>query len=173
MNSTLFNPRTLLITAIVLVAAISRVFPHIPNFSPIAAMALFGGACMSNKRIAFIIPLAAMFLSDIIIGFHNTMIYVYTAFVITTVIGWSIRNKVKVQNLFLASIVSSIVFFLITNTGVWLANGMHNGVAGMTGTYILGIPFFRTTLISDLFYNTVLFGFFYLAQLRFPVLAKA
>ncbi|MBI2270376.1 MAG: hypothetical protein HYU69_08470 [Bacteroidetes bacterium] len=172
MNSTNLNARFLFITAVVFIAASSRIFPHIPNFTPIAAMALFGGACMSNKRMAFIIPFVAMLISDFIIGFHNTMIYVYVAFAITGFIGWGLRDRVKPGSLFIASLASSVIFFLITNFGVWAAEGMPNGTSGMLSAYVLGVPFFRMTLLGDLFYNTILFGSFYLAQLRFPVLAK-
>ncbi len=77
----------------ILLAAVSRVFPHFNNFTPIAAMALFGGVYFSDKRLAFIVPLLAMILSDVILelttgwGFHNTIVYVYVAFIITSAIG--------------------------------------------------------------------------------------
>jgi hypothetical protein len=173
MNLTTITSRFWFITATIFIAAISRIFPHIPNFTPIAAMALFGGAYLNNKRLAFIIPGLAMLVSDLIIGFHNTMIYVYVAFAITTFIGLGLHNRVKPQSLLVSSLASSVIFFLITNFGVWAADGMQNGANGMIDTYVLGIPFFRMTLLGDLFYNTILFGAFYLAQLRFPVLAKA
>ena len=166
------NARFIFITAAICVAAISRVFPHIPNFTPIAAMALFGGAYLKDKRLAFIVPMAAMLLSDLFIGFHNTMIYVYAAFAFTTFIGLGLRKGVKVGTLFIASLASSVIFFLVTNFGVWAANGFQSGAIGMISTYVLGVPFFRMTLLGDLFYNTILFGAFYLAQLRFPKLAK-
>lgn len=172
MNSKIINSRFVFISIAVFVAAISRIFPHIPNFTPIAAMALFGAACMNNKVLAVAVPLLAMIISDAIIGFHNTMIYVYVSFGIISLIGFGLRNRVKPANIFVASLISSILFFLVTNFGVWMSIGATNGATGLVGTYTLGVPFFRMTLLGDLFYNTILFGALYLAQLRFPVLAK-
>lgn len=172
MKPTTLTPRFWFITSAVFIAAISRILPHIPNFTPIAAMALFGAAKMNNKRMAFVIPFLAMFLSDLVIGLHNTMFYVYVAFAITGFIGWSMRNNQKPQTIILASLTSSVIFFIVTNFGVWAASGMFNGTTGLTETYALGLPFFRSTLIGDLLYNTLLFGSFYLAQLRYPALAK-
>ncbi|MDQ3047020.1 MAG: hypothetical protein M3R27_05680 [Bacteroidota bacterium] len=173
------SPRFLFISTAILVAAISRIFPHVPNFTPIAAMALFGGVYLQDKRAAFIIPLAAMLISDIILeittgwGFHNTLIYVYAAFILTTVIGLYIRKNPSVQGILAGSVLSSALFFMITNFGVWAASGFPMGVAGLGATYALGVPFFAPTLLGDLFFNALLFGSFYLAQRRYPVLIKA
>ncbi|MGQ0829560.1 MAG: DUF6580 family putative transport protein [Bacteroidota bacterium] len=179
MNSKLFTPRFIFITIAILVAAISRLFPHIPNFTPIAAMALFGSVYMTDKRLAFVVPLIAMLISDIGLeiisgwGFHNTLIYVYVSFALTSIIGLMVRNKVSFMSITTASIISSVLFFIITNFGVWAAGGFQLGFAGLTATYTLGIPYFAATLLGDLFFNGVLFGAFYLAQRRYPVLVKA
>jgi len=174
----IFNPRFIFITTAILVAALSRLFPHIPNFTPIAAMALFGSVYMNDKRLAFIVPLMAMLISDIGLeiisgwGFHNTLIYVYVSFALTSVIGLLVRNKVSFMSITTASIVSSVLFFIITNFGVWAAGGFQLGLAGLTTTYAIGIPWFAPTLLGDLFFNGVLFGAFYLVQRRYPVLVK-
>jgi hypothetical protein len=178
MKATIRTPRFFFISIIILVAAISRVFPHIPNFTPIAAMALAGGVYLTDKRLAFIIPLLALFISDCLLeattgwGFHNTMIYVYVAFALTTCIGIYIKNKVSVQNIAAASLFSSVLFFVISNFGVWAANGMQAGITGLGTTYVLGIPFFGPTMVGDLFFNTILFSVFYFAQRRFPALQR-
>ena len=175
----IFTPRFIFITTAIIVAAISRLFPHIPSFTPIAAMALFGSVYMSDKRLAFIVPLLAMFISDAALevttgwGFHNTIVYVYVSFALTSVIGLIARNKVSVLSITTASIISSILFFIITNFGVWAAGGFQLGVAGLATTYTLGIPYFAPTLLGDLFFNAILFGAFYFAQRRYPVLVKA
>lgn len=178
MNSKLFTPRFIFITSAILLAALSRVFPHFNNFTPIAAMALFGGVYFSDKRLAFILPLLAMILSDIILefttgwGFHNTIVYVYVAFIITSAIGLYVRRNTTVQTVLAASVLSSVLFFIITNFGVWAASGMAGGATGLGTTYVLGIPFFAPTLLGDVFYNAILFGAFYLAQRRIPALIK-
>jgi hypothetical protein len=178
MTTKYFTPRFIFITSAILIAAISRLFPHIPNFTPIAAMALFGGVCFSDKRLAFIIPLIAMLISDVALefttgwGFHNTLIYVYAAFVLTSLIGLYVRKNMSAGSIISASIISSILFFIITNFGVWAASGMVGGAVGLGTTYALGIPFFAPTLLSDLFFNALLFGAFFFAQKRIPALIK-
>lgn len=174
----LVTPRFIFITTAILIAAISRVFPHFDNFTPIAAMALFGGVYFSDKRLAFIVPLVAMIISDVIIelttgwGFHNTLIYVYVAFIITSAIGLYVRRNTSVQTVLGASLLSSLLFFIITNFGYWAANGGIGGAGGLGVAYVTGIPFFAHTLLGDLFYNAILFGAFYLAQRRIPALIK-
>lgn len=179
MKSKMFTPRFIFIASAVLLAAMSRLFPHIPNFTPIAAMAMFGGVYFSDKRLAFVIPLIAMLLSDIAIqlffgwGFHNTMIYVYVGFVLTSMIGMVVRRNVSVLSIAAGSVAASVLFFIITNFGVWAASGFQLGIAGLNTTYLLGVPYFAPTLAGDLFFNSILFGTFYLAQKKYPVLVKA
>ncbi|MES2590385.1 MAG: DUF6580 family putative transport protein [Bacteroidota bacterium] len=179
MKSKIFTPRFIFITSAILIAAVSRLFPHIPNFTPVAAMALFGGVNFSDKKMAFFIPLVAMFLSDVALqlmfgwGFHNTMIYVYIAFVLTSIIGMMVRRNVSVLSIGAASIISSVLFFIITNFGVWAASGYSMGLAGLNTTYLLGLPFFAPTLVGDLLFNGILFGSFYFVQTKYPVLVKA
>jgi len=178
MTNKLFTPRFIFITSAILLAALSRVFPHFNNFTPIAAMALFGGVYFSDKRLAFIVPLLAMILSDVILelttgwGFHNTIVYVYVAFIITSAIGLYVRKNTSVQTVLGASVLSSLLFFIITNFGVWAASGGIDGASGLATTYVLGVPFFSPTLLGDLFYNGILFGAFFLAQKRIPALVK-
>lgn len=178
MKTKIFTPRFIYITTTVLVAAASRLLPHLPNFTPVAAMALFGGVYFLEKKWAFIIPLIAMFLSDMAMelfygsGIHSTMIYVYFGFILTTLIGIFIRNNVQIKTILTGSLLSSILFFLITNFGYWASLGFPMGYTGLTSAYIQGIPFFRYTLLGDLFFNIILFGSFYFAQIKFPVLAR-
>ncbi|MFA5770588.1 MAG: DUF6580 family putative transport protein [Patescibacteria group bacterium] len=142
---------------IILLAVVARLIPHAPNFAPIGGLALFSGANFKN-RIALLIPLAAMFISDIFLGFHKTIPYIYVSFIIITLIGGLIKNN-KWQSILKASLVSSILFFLITNFGVWATGSMYQkNLFGLAQSYVMGIPFFRNTIISDLFYS---FSFFY------------
>ena len=144
---------------LIIFAALSRFIPHPPNFAPIAAMALFGGVYF-DKRFALLVPLAAMLLSDYFIGFHNVILFVYGSFLLVGLIGlWLKRNK-KVRWIVGASIGSSILFFLITNFGVWLMGAYPPTLAGLAECYVAAIPFFRNTLVGDLFYVAVLFGLY-------------
>lgn len=164
--------KTIFIILLIILAASARFIPHLPNFTPIAAMALFGGVYLTDKRIAFIIPLSAMFLSDAIIGFHNTMWAVYLSFGIIVLTGFFIRKSVKPMNIFSASLFSSLLFFIVTNFAVWAGSTVYPGsVQGLILCYEMGIPFFGNTLLGDLFFNAALFGSFYFAQKRIPALA--
>ena len=184
MNNKTISPRLTFILSVIIVGAFMRLIPHWPNFTPIAAIALFGGTYFGKKYLAFIVPIAALFLSDLIIGFHNNMIAVYASFAIIVVLGFYLKNRVKVSSVIMASLSSSLIFFLITNFAAWLSNPiypqnfiglMESYTAGLVffnnGTY--GISFFLNNVFGTLFYNGLFFGCFYLAQLKFPVLAKS
>lgn len=169
MNNT-NTQRALFISLLIVFAAASRLLPHPMNVAPIAAMALFGSSMMNNKTLGFIIPLSAMLISDLKFGYHDTIWAVYLSFALIGGIGLLIRNRTTLMNVVAASVGSSVLFFLITNYAVQIAYpGMYNN---MLENYIAALPFFRNSLLGDLFYSTVLFGGFYLAQLKFPQLAK-
>ena len=184
MNNKIWNTRFAVLTGIIIAAAFMRLIPHWPNFTPIAAMALFGGAYFGRKFLAFAIPLAAMFLSDLLLGFHGNMLAVYIAFAITVSIGLFIRKKLSPGRIIGASLTSSVIFFLITNFAAWLTSPqlypatfgglMQSYVAGLVffndGSY--GISFFMNEVLGGLFYNTILFGAFYFAKSRIPALAR-
>jgi len=178
------NPRFIVIFSVILVAALLRLLPHWPNFTPIAAMALFAGTYFDRKQYAFAIPIAAMFISDLVLGLHANMPAVYFSFAITVLIGMTIRNKVNVGSVVLASFSSSVIFFLITNFSSWVASPYYpQTFAGLTECYIAGLMFFRDTtngfsfFLNDLFgttfFSAVFYGAFYLVQMRFPVLDRS
>jgi len=178
------NPRFIVVFSVILVAALLRLLPHWPNFTPIAAMALFAGTYFDRKQYAFAIPIAAMFISDLIIGLHASMPAVYISFALSVLIGMSIRKKVTVGSVMVASLSSSVIFFLITNFAAWLASPFYpQTAAGLAECYVAGLVFFRDTtygisfflndLLGTVFFSAVFYGSFYLAQMRFPVLDKA
>jgi len=184
MNSKVFTSRFWFVLSVILAGAAMRLVPHWPNFTPIAAIALFGGAYMSKKYLAFIIPLAALFLSDLLLGFHNTMPAVYISFVITVALGMYMLRNPKILNVLGASITSTVLFFLITNFAAWLGSPFYpQNFAGLMESYIAGLAFFNNgtygisflmnSLLGDLLYTGIFFGAFYLARLRFPVLARS
>lgn len=162
----LINPILFIALAVIL-----RLVPHIPNVAPITAMALFGGVYL-NKKYALIIPIIAMMISDIFLGFHNTMIFVYGSFLLVGLIGLYIRNHKHVATILSASLASSILFFVLTNFGVWFMSGMYaKTFQGLMQSYAMGIPFFRNTVLGDLFYVGVLFGSYEFALRIMPKLA--
>lgn len=178
--------RTGIIVLFVLFAALSRLLPHPPNFTPIGGMALFGAAYFSRKYLAFLIPLAAMWLSDLLLNnlvyakaypelyegfFWFGSLYVYMSIVLIGLLGLALLRKVKLTTLLGASLAASVLFFLITNFGSWLADPMYpKNAAGLTAAYAAGIPFFWNTLLGDLFYVAVLFGGYEWASRNIPQL---
>jgi len=150
----LINP-----TLIIGLAVLARLVPHVPNFTPIAAMALFGGAYL-NRRYAILVPLAALLLSDLFIGFYSplVMVSVYGSFVLTGVVGLWLKKRRNPKNVIFAAIGASVLFFLVTNFAVWLGGWYPKNLAGLLECYTMALPFFRNTILGNLFYTGVFFG---------------
>lgn len=138
-----------------------KFLPHIPNFAPIAALALFGGVYFS-KKYALIIPIAAMLIADIFIGFYNPYIMasVYGSFILIGLIGLWLKNHKTLPNVVGASLSGSIIFFLITNFAVWAVpkSFYPHTLQGLLNCYVMALPFFRNTIAGDLFYVGSFFG---------------
>lgn len=167
------SPSFWVVTLMIFAAAFVRLIPHPPNFSPIAAMALFGGTYFNKKSLAFIIPLVAMFLTDAIIGFYSYAWMVYLSFALIVVLGIVMLKKVTIKNVILASLTASVSFFVITNFGVWALGTLYPKTpAGLMESYIAAIPFFQNALIGDLFFTGVMFGVYELVKHKVPALAK-
>jgi hypothetical protein len=167
--------RTRLITLSIIVFSIAlfRLLPHPPNVSPVAAMALFGGVYFADRRLAFLVPFAALLLSDLLIGLHNTMLYVYAGFALTVLAGFYIRSKLSATRIAAAAVFSSALFFGLTNFGVWLTSGMYPATAsGLMQAYVAGIPFLQSSLLGNLAFTALMFGGFALLQQRFRVLRQ-
>jgi len=172
MTDKLISTRFLVLSALVLLAAFARFIPHPPNFAPIAAMALFGGAYFNNKKLAFIVPFAALFFSDLVIGLYNGIWVVYLSFALVVAIGLTLKGRIKLGNVALASVTASAAFFVVTNFGVWASGILYpQTYTGFVACYTAAIPFFQNTLLGDLFYTGLLFGVFELAKAKLPVLA--
>ncbi len=145
------------VSAIILLAALTRLLPHPPNVTPIGAMALVGGAYLPSLPLAFMIPLIAMFISDLFIGFHATMPFVYAAFLIGVLIGRTLHQW-NWKKLLLSSLSFSILFFLITNFGVWIMYDYYpKSLQGLLLCYTAALPFFTYEALGTLFYSTILF----------------
>jgi hypothetical protein len=172
-------------SCLVLLAALSRLLPHPPNFTPIGGMALFGAAYFSRKSFALIIPFVALWISNLILDnivyaqyydgfvwFSNPMVFV--SFAAIVLLGWLMLKKQSVSNILGTSLVASVVFFLISNLGTWMAdigNIYSNDFAGLITCYVAGLPFFWNTLAGDLFYVGVLFGSWQFITQKYPHLA--
>jgi hypothetical protein len=144
----------------ILVGVFGRILPHPANFAPIAAMALFGGTYMGRKQ-AFILPLLAMIISDFVIGFDSLSmrLTVYGSFSMMVLIGIWLKNHKNIKNVILATLFSSILFFVITNFSVWAFGTMYpKTLAGLTEAYFFAIPFFRNTILGDAVYSGAFFG---------------
>jgi hypothetical protein len=165
--------RLLLALGIIALAAALRVAPHPWNFTPVGAMALFSGAVIKNRRLAFVVPLLALFLGDIFIGFHKLMPIVYASFLLTVVIGFWLRDRRTAGRITAATLAGAIQFFLITNFAVWAFGLTYPRTgAGLVACYVAGIPFFWNTLAGDAVYAVLFFGTFALAERLFPALRE-
>lgn len=162
-----------LLTAILAAAAL-RLVPHPPNFSPIAAMALFAGAYMPRKLLAFVAPFGALILSDIALGgFYPGMNFVYLSFALTVLIGWAVARRKTPLTIGAGAVAGSVLFFVLTNFGMWLFSGIYPLTsAGLAACYVAAVPFFQNTLAGDLFYTALLFGGFALAERLVPAIRQ-
>ena len=150
-------------------AAALRLVPHPPNFSPIDAMALFSGAYLGKRWVAFVAPLAALLLSDVVLGFYHGMATVYATVALIVAVGWSLSSHRSIGRTAAAALASSVIFFVVTNFGMWLYSGFYpRTYAGLVACYTAAIPFFQNTVAGDLFYTALLFGAFALAEHLVP-----
>lgn len=137
-----------------------RLLPHPPNFTPVATIALFGGVYLSRK-IALILPISAMMISDIFIGSYeiSLMVSVYGSFLIMVGIGFWLAHHKKWYTIGGGAVVSAVLFFLVTNFSVWVFTPWYpKTLEGIIQCYILALPFFKNTLFSTLFYTPIFFG---------------
>ena len=172
----------LTLAALIFVAALTRVIPHPPNFSPIEAVALFGGAYFAKRHWALLVPLLAMFASDLVLGLLKGGIYwsyfasagyllVYAAIALSTLLGFGLRGKVGAGRVLAYSLAGSLLFFVVTNFGAWLSDPFYpKTAAGLVAAYVAGVPFFQWTVLGTMFYAALLFGGFEWLRSRTPAL---
>lgn len=173
-----------ILAGLIVLAAFSRVIPHMPNFSPLGAMGLFGAAYFTKKWQAFLVPLAATWLSDLFINnviyaryypsftwFYDGFYWQYGSYVLITLAGLFILRKVTPQRIVAGALASTTIFFLLTNLACFPGSTVYaQDASGLMACYAAGIPFLKGTLLGDLFYSGVLFGSFAWLQQRVPVL---
>jgi hypothetical protein len=160
---------------ITLSAALMRLLPHPYNFTPVAGMCLFGGAHFRDLRVAFAVPLLAMFASDLVLASTvydfsalRSMPIVYLAFALTVVLGRLLGSRSHALRVGSASVGAAVLFYLITNFGVWSRGTLYPMTwEGLVACYVAAIPFLRNAILGNCFYAIVLFGGFWVAQRRF------
>ena len=170
------NKNFALIASFIGIAALFRLFPHPPNVTPVAAMAFIGGAYFSKKYWGFVLPIVALFLSDLVINntiarafftdqtgfilFSDYMIPVYIAFILTALIGMVMHSTGMFKKILIGSLLSSVAFFIITNVGVWMSTAIYpKSATGLILCFEAALPFFRNTLLGNaLFFSVFVLG---------------
>ncbi|MFV0398240.1 MAG: DUF6580 family putative transport protein [Bacteroidales bacterium] len=184
MENKKINLRFGAISCMILLAALSRLIPHPINFAPISGIALFGAAFYGKKYWAFIIPIVSMWISDLIINnvvyaelfdgfvwFYSGSLFTYAAFVAIAILGMNALKRVTVSRVVASAMSASILFFALSNFGVWLSSGMYPHTwNGLATCYAAGLPFLKNTVAGDLVYSALLFGAFVWGESRFPAL---
>jgi hypothetical protein len=169
----MLKPRAIALFSLVLAAAASRLVPHPWNLTSIAALALFGGAYFQDRRLAFAIPLGALFLSDLALGLYSGMAAVYVSFALIVGLGLWLRSRRQPALIAGAAVAGSVLFFIVTNFGVWASGHLYAKTwGGLVACYTAALPFFRNSLEGDLLYTLILFGGFALMERRFEALRE-
>lgn len=157
----------------IVAAAVLRLLPHPANVTPIAAMALFGGANFADKRLAFLVPLSALFASDLVLGLYSHMEFVYASFALTACLGLLLQRQKNVLTIAGAAVASAIIFFIVSDVGTWLYSPLYpRTLAGFEACLVAAIPFLRNMLLGDFFYTALLFSGFALLERAFPALRE-
>ena len=173
----------IVIVFLILLASFSRIIPHMPNFTPIGAMALFGGAYLKNKYHAFLIPIASLWLSDLVLNnfiysyysdftwFYPGFLWQYISFILIILMGYFFLKKLNFKSLFVTTIFSSLLFFIVTNFGVWLSGTMYPlDFQGLITCNVMALPFYEGTLLGFIIYSTFLFGVLEFSKNKFQTL---
>lgn len=153
--------------ALVVFGVIMRLIPHPPNFAPVGAIAVFGGAVLPRK-LGWWLPLAVMATSDLLIGFYGGILFTWAAFLLVGSFGITLRRSSNLRRIVFGSLGGGLIFFAVSNLGVFLQGGLYPHTwAGLVQCYAMAIPFFRNTLAGDLTYSALLFGTYALATKAF------
>ena len=181
-SSSSFAPGPWVLAAMILAAAMSRLLPHPPNFSPVEAVALFGGAYFASRAWAVLVPLVALLLSDLVLAAFHGGAYVdymasagfwliYGCIALSAVLGFGLRAKATGARVLAYSLAGSVLFFVVSNFGTWAFGSLYpKSGAGLAAAYTAGIPFFQWTVLGTLCYAALLFGGFALLRRRMPAL---
>ncbi len=155
-----FKNKLIISLVLIILGGASRLLPHAWNFTPLMAIALFAGVYL-GRRYALLITILAMLGGDLFIGFYDwkLMLVVYGSLALAALLGQVIKKHKSAETVLAGSIVAGVIFFLLTNWAVWQFSSWYaHTPAGLLQCYTLALPFFRNTLLGNLFYSAVLFG---------------
>ena len=151
---------------LVLIGVVLRIMPHPENFTPVTAIALFSGMVLS-PALALTIPLFVMILSDLFLGSHPLFFLTWGSFFAVSLIGCFLRNDAGPKKIFFGTLAGSLLFFIVTNLGVFLFQNMYSkSFSGLIECYVMAVPFFRNSLAGDFFYVALFFIVFSLLKSR-------
>jgi hypothetical protein len=173
----------LMIMGMLVLTSLSRLLPHPWNFSPLGAIAIFGGATIGYRYLNILIPLFYVWVSDLLVNnilyksyfnefvwFYDGFYWQYVNYVLISFLAYHVINSFKVYRIILFSIFSSLLFYLISNFGVWISGSLYpTDFQGLISCYVAGLPFLKGNLLGDLVYTSVLFGVYYLAGRKFSL----
>ena len=170
-NSTEFTPNVAIgvALALVLLAMLGRFVSvdGLGNFTPVGAVALFAGCFLKNRKLALLVPITALILSDIVLGWHSLVLVVYACFALTLWFGMLFAKKLSASRVLGFALLSALNFFVVTNFAVWATSSMYpHTLAGLGQCFWLAVPFFRNDLAGTLIYSALLFGGYALYQAR-------
>lgn len=163
------NPQTkraLIALALIIFGIALRLVPHTANFAPVGAIAIFGGAVLS-ARYALWLPLVIMIGSDLILGFHGTVLFTWGGFMLVALFGMALKNRSNAERIPMGALGSAIIFYIVSNFGVWVEGKLYaHTLQGLIDCYVMALPFLRTSLVADLLFSAALFGTYALATRR-------
>ena len=162
----------LIIIFVITLAVSTRLVAHPYNFTPVLAFSLMMGV-YSKNNLGILVPISIMFISDYFLGFHDTILSVYLSISLVYLLGYYLINNYKFKNILLGSMVGPLLFFIITNFGVWMNDGIigiyADNFMGLMDCYYRALPFFRSTLLSTVFYSGIIHVCYLLLYEKFPV----
>ena len=154
----IFLNKNIFSIGLILLLAFSRLIPHPPNFTPLITVAIMSSYFFKNIYLSFFIILISMVLGDIFIGFYNNMFFVYLSLLLISYIFFKIIKKMNYKNLFVYALIGSLIFYLISNFGVWILGNLYEkNFNGLIECYIMAIPFLKNTIISTIFYSYLIY----------------
>ena len=166
------NLRNVTLFLMILAAGLCRWIPHPINFTPIGAMALFGGACYAQRRLAFLLPLAALAVGDLATGMHILMPVVYASFAINVLLGRLLRSRRTVFTTAAFTLAGAVQFFIVTNLATWWVYYPHS-TDGLVTCFVAAIPCFQNTLAGDAVFTGLLFGALAVTEYQLPAVREA
>lgn len=153
-----------IVISLIVVGIVFRLIPHAPNFTPVGAIALFGGAVLS-ARLAIWLPVAIMIGSDLFLGAHGTMLFTYGGYALVGMFGMLLRNSSNSLRIPVGTLGGALIFYIVSNFGVWVEGKLYpHTFQGLVDCYVAALPFFRNSLVADLVFTTLLFGTYALSR---------